>query len=190
MSSGDDCIRFEQCVSHNVQRTGRAYTLICTRYIHSFVSLLHGISTVHPRHKNAPRNSMTPKSLDLVNQWVSNLRRCYNIIPPHTCKIFFRFFFPEEDVRRRYNLKETTLARSLATNVFGQAINPQGASSGPCRLMQWAEYSDAHDTGKQGCLGIEVEKTVADRYSVCLLLDVFLTCSDFTSTEASPGQVA
>ncbi|KAF8527280.1 hypothetical protein JB92DRAFT_2553330, partial [Gautieria morchelliformis] len=97
-------------------------------------------------------------------QWFTHLRRYYKVIPPHTCKIFFRLFFPEEDVRRRYNIKETVLARTLATDIFGLSKHPRGVGDA-CRLMEWSAYADAVDNARQGCLGIEVEKALVDRYS-------------------------
>jgi DNA ligase 4 len=100
-----------------------------------------------------------------VNQWFTHLRRYYNVISSNTCKIFFRLFFPEEDVRRRYSIKETVLARTLATDVFGFSKNPRGVGDAR-RLMEWSEYAGAVDNARQGCLGVEVEKALLDRYSV------------------------
>ena len=130
---------------------------------HSFVKLLHSISQVHPRRERTSHTVTNPRSLELVNLWFTELRRY--VIPPHTGRTLFRLFFPEEDVRRRYNVKETVLARTLATEVFGLCVDV-GSVGDACRLMQWSEYVDAADVSKKGCLGTEVERTLADRYSV------------------------
>lgn len=149
--------------TRNVQSSPDMESNCC---FHSLVKLLHSISQVHPCGGNSRHTfAKGSRSLDLVHQWFNELRQHYKVIPPHTCMVFFRLFFPEEDIGRRYNLKETRLARALATDVFGLASNSQGIGEA-CRLMQWSEYSDARDNAKQGCLGVEVERTVASRYSV------------------------
>ncbi|KAF8586434.1 hypothetical protein K439DRAFT_1387139 [Ramaria rubella] len=139
MPSDNDCILFEH-----------------------FVKLLNSISQTHPRSSDSPRKlTNNPRNLDLVGQWFARVRQ-YDPIPPHTCKIFFRLFFPEEDVRRRYNIKETILAKTLAINVFGLSIGEYGTGR---ELVEWSDYPDAVDKARLGCLGVEVEKALAKRHS-------------------------
>ena len=126
------------------------------------MKLLHSISNLQPR-RNYDNASKTPRSLDLVNQWFATVRQYYPVVPHDTSKIFFRLFFPEEDVRRRYNLKEITLARSLAADVYGLSTGAYGAGRA---LTQWSKYPDTADQAKLGCLGAEVEKVLSDRHSV------------------------
>lgn len=118
------------------------------------MKLLNSIS-----HVKADRfKSSSSSSLDLVKKWILTLKQ-HSSIPTSTCKIFFRLLFPEEDVRRRYNIQETTLAKSLV-QIFSLPIDEKGAGK---RLMGW---SDAETRTNVGCLGIEVEKALLLRHSV------------------------
>ena len=84
-------------------------------------------------------------------------------VPPETGVVLFRLLFPEEDVRRRYNLKETRLARVLC-DVFGV---PRHSSRGKA-LLRWGEWTDGSETrSKSGCLGNEVKEVMGATYTVC-----------------------
>jgi DNA ligase-4 len=92
---------------------------------------------------------------------------------PGLCKIFFRLLFPEEDIRRRYGIQETVLAKTLARGVF---VLPTDSGSAGRALMEWSGYPQAAEEAKLGCLGVELEIALFQRYSV--RLTVLLACSD------------
>jgi DNA ligase-4 len=77
--------------------------------------------------------------------------------------VLFRLLFPEEDVRRRYDLKETRLACVLC-DVLGV---PKHTSKGKA-LLRWKEWTDGSETRpKTGCLGDEVREVISATYTVC-----------------------
>ncbi len=83
--------------------------------------------------------------------------------------VLFRLLFPEEDVRRRYNLKETRLAGMLC-DVLGVPRNSEKGKA----LLRWGEWTDRSETRpRTGCLGDEVKKLISATYTVCLLNFLF-----------------
>ncbi|KAF8513409.1 hypothetical protein BU17DRAFT_31851, partial [Hysterangium stoloniferum] len=116
-------------------------------------------------------------------QWLSKLREYYRTTPRGLCKIFFRLFFPEEDVRRRYNIQEPTLAKALTREVFALPTDSQGAGRA---LIEWSDYPETRDKAKLGCLGAELEIALGARTSPTLemvdqLLDELASLSDYSN---------
>jgi hypothetical protein len=64
----------------------------------------------------------------------------------------FSLLFPEEDIKRRYDMQETRLAGWLA-DCFGIRKDA---------LTMWS------DEGKKGSLGVEVKKVLEARWTVSL----------------------
>lgn len=129
---------------------GFVVSLLC-----SFVKLLDSIS--HTR-KDVHNSLPSSASLNLVKQWIQMLKQCRPYIPINTCKIFLRLFFPEEDIRRRYNIQETTLAKSFV-KIFSLSVDEDAGK----RLINW---SNGECRTNLGCLGIEIERALLLRHSV------------------------
>ena len=84
-------------------------------------------------------------------------------MPPETGVVLFRLLFPQEDTRRRYNLKETRLACMLC-DVLGV---PTHSNRGKA-LRRWGEWTDGSEMRpKTGCLGDEVKEITSAIYTVC-----------------------
>lgn len=123
----------------------------------SFVSLLHEISKIKPRRAGASPSKPTsgpPKVVQILDRWIAELHRKFSPLPPDTMMHFFRLFFPEEDVRRKYELQETRLARHLA-DIFSVSTS---SNSRGTRLRDWKSEKTL------GCLGNEV-RTVLEASS-------------------------
>lgn len=126
------------------------------------MSLIHAISAIEPRKTshNVPHNvGANPLVLAKFRKWIAELRRLYVPLPPDTTAIVFRLLFPDEDVRRKYGMKETRLARHLA-EIYAVSTSANGRGE---RLLKWK----GEDT--PGCLGLEVrnilEANITVRYT-------------------------
>lgn len=78
-------------------------------------------------------------------------------LPPNTGVQFFRLLFPEEDVRRKYDIQETRLAQLLA-GVLGVATD--GPDARGFRLVNWAGQVPEVGNSTRGCLGHEIEQVL------------------------------
>ncbi|KAI0955281.1 hypothetical protein AcW1_006907 [Taiwanofungus camphoratus] len=124
-----------------------------------FVSLIHAISAIEPRKTshNVPHNvGANPLVLAKFRKWIAELRRLYVPLPPDTTAIVFRLLFPDEDVRRKYGMKETRLARHLA-EIYAVSTSANGRGE---RLLKWK----GEDT--PGCLGLEVRNILEANITV------------------------
>ena len=102
--------------------------------------------------------------IDKFERWVKFVRTRAGGVPPETGVVLFRLLFPEEDIRRRYDLKETRLACMLC-GVLGV---PKHSSKGKA-LLRWGEWTDGSETRpKTGCLGDEVREVISATYMVCI----------------------
>ncbi|SJL03675.1 uncharacterized protein ARMOST_07032 [Armillaria ostoyae] len=104
-----------------------------------FTSLLTAIAQVSS-NKNVKRSKTDYPALTKFRLWVDAFRKRYPNPAKGTTAIIFRLLFPEEDVRRKYDMQEKRLAQAL-----GDAL----ATSDP-RLFKWDQ------DGASGCLGAEV----------------------------------
>ncbi|KAK0488845.1 hypothetical protein IW261DRAFT_376205 [Armillaria novae-zelandiae] len=104
-----------------------------------FTSLLAAIAQVSS-NKNLKRSKTDYPALTKFRLWVDAFRKRYPNPAKGTTAIIFRLLFPEEDVRRKYDMQEKRLAQAL-----GDAL----ATSDP-RLFKWDQ------DGASGCLGAEV----------------------------------
>lgn len=48
-----------------------------------------------------------------LNNWITELHSRFSPLPPDTTAVFFRLFFPEEDVQRKYGIQEKKLSDYL-----------------------------------------------------------------------------
>ncbi|KAK0501203.1 hypothetical protein EDD18DRAFT_1347295 [Armillaria luteobubalina] len=104
-----------------------------------FTSLLTAIAQVS-LNKNLKRSKTDYPALTKFRLWVDAFRKRYPNPPKGTTATIFRLLFPEEDVRRKYDMQEKRLA---------QALRDALATSDP-RLFKWDQ------DGASGCLGAEV----------------------------------
>ncbi|KAJ7126560.1 hypothetical protein C8R43DRAFT_1134885 [Mycena crocata] len=109
-----------------------------------FVSLLREISLhSRPRKAGVKRDKhIAYPALAIFGKWIARLRSEFAPLPEGTTATVFRLLFPEEDARRKYDMKETRLASTLA-DCFGVSAEP---------LRKWGT------DGSSGCLGDQVLK--------------------------------
>ncbi|KAG8917729.1 hypothetical protein FRC02_002899, partial [Tulasnella sp. 418] len=111
-----------------------------------FQSLVQAIADIEPK----PTGQSKPASNDtagVFRRWITSLGSSST---PRTGLIVFRLLFPESDNRRRYDLKETRLAKHLATCLEV----PTNEGTRGHRLKNWTE------DGSSGCLGDEVRRVM------------------------------
>ncbi|KAK0202881.1 hypothetical protein DFS33DRAFT_1385236 [Desarmillaria ectypa] len=114
-----------------------------------FTSLLTAIAQVSStKNAKTPRFKADYPALNKFRLWVDAFRKRYPNPAKGTTAFIFRLLFPEEDVRRKYDMQEKRLAQAL-----GNAL----ATSDP-RLLKWDQV------GASGCLGAEV-RHVMDQIS-------------------------
>lgn len=123
----------------------------------SFVSLLRAISSINPKQAHQTKTSNSKEiALRTLTNWIAELHRRYSPLPPGTCLTFFRLFFPEEDVSRKYGMQETKLANYLC-EILLTSRSPHRSHS---VLQDW------QGTNAVGCLRAEVLKVVEEITSV------------------------
>ena len=86
--------------------------------------------------------------MQTFENWVSELHRRYDPLPPGTTAIVFRFLFPEEDAKRKYDMQETRLAHTISKAL---CLSRKGRGE---RLAAWKAETAV------GCLGLEVRKVI------------------------------
>ena len=166
---------YHACRSHQLKEFRSRCKFILILYTesgnpatHSFGSLLHEIAKLPSRTVTTPRSRTYNHSypaLDIFRRWVSHLRNRFSPLPSGSTSIIFRLLFPEEDIRRKYDMQETRLAQCLAECL---GVNAQ-------KLERWCLQ------GSSGCLGKELEITLEKSCPVCLpkplmpLIDTHLT---------------
>ncbi|KAI0700149.1 hypothetical protein C8T65DRAFT_831678 [Cerioporus squamosus] len=115
-----------------------------------FVELVEAIAKITP-HKASEKQSRSTRYVDTpacktFRRWAQKLNEIYAPLPPDTTAIVFRLLFPDEDVKRKYGLQETSLAQYLV-KILGVSSETHGRGE---RLKNW-KREDA-----KGCLGDEV----------------------------------
>lgn len=121
----------------------------------TLTSFLDKLASRKPRkssRRNAVPTDASDKPAEYFQNWVNSLKWP---LRPKTGKIIFRLIFPELDVRRKYNLQETRLAKYLV-HIFN--VNTGRGQRGEALLRWNATTEDQHGipVGKDGCLGLEV----------------------------------
>lgn len=115
-----------------------------------FCRLLTSIRTVKPLRKGQTWRGKCPKELQNLQAWVSTTRGLFEGhagLPLGTITIFFRLFFPEEGVRRRYDMKEQALSKRLCRYLRLKDTALDG----------WCRTTLDQRTCSSGCLGRETE---------------------------------
>ncbi|GAA6027207.1 hypothetical protein JCM8097_002484 [Rhodosporidiobolus ruineniae] len=116
-----------------------------------FASLVEQIAAVSAKKKGDTRGRGPASSeKKLLTAWVERVKEEHGKdLPAGTMVLFFRLFFPDEGVRRRYGLQEKTLADLLET-LF--KVSRRG------RFSQWNLPSYGAKGVASGCLGEEVRQ--------------------------------
>ncbi|KAA1122412.1 hypothetical protein PGTUg99_037495 [Puccinia graminis f. sp. tritici] len=127
----------------------------------TFCMYLDKIASRKPR-KAGTRNPATYDSADKAAKdfetWINHLSWP---VPKHTGKILFRLLFPDHDVRRKYDIREKKLA-GFFRMIFHVSTGP-GQRGEMLKLWDSAtEDQDGIQTGKAGCLGLELQKILED----------------------------
>ncbi|GAA5998995.1 uncharacterized protein JCM10292_003242 [Rhodotorula paludigena] len=120
----------------------------------TFADLVRSIGSVEARRKGAARSSGSgkePKQHRLLRAWTEWAQKeagGAQGLPEGTVVLFFRLFFPDEGVRRRYNLQEWRL---------GEAVEEMyGAKTGSFR--SWNASSASAAAAGSGCFGLQVAR--------------------------------
>ncbi|PCH44474.1 hypothetical protein WOLCODRAFT_105197 [Wolfiporia cocos MD-104 SS10] len=118
--------------------------------MHSFASLIHAVAAIRPRKTNEKKTTGTRSeshAIKTLRNWVTELCRRHSPLPADMVAMVFRLLFPEEDIKRKYNMQETRLARYLVDILT--VSTAQGTPGS--KLLNWKEEESL------GCLGTEVE---------------------------------
>ncbi|KAF9556668.1 DNA ligase/mRNA capping enzyme [Agrocybe pediades] len=89
-----------------------------------FCSFVHEVAKVQPSTPESRRRSRQSSNkheyptLRIFHNWIKGLHDKFSPIPPGTTAICFRLLFPEEDVHRKYEIQEASMA-SLLQDCFG-----------------------------------------------------------------------
>ncbi|EKM49924.1 uncharacterized protein PHACADRAFT_178551 [Phanerochaete carnosa HHB-10118-sp] len=154
-------------------------TVTFTRF-DSFVFLCEAFASVEPKNATNTKNQKKNQEsfcVKTLRNWTKALHERYSPLPDGTAATFFRLFFPEEDVSRKYGMQETRLAGYIA-DIFGVSTNrdSRGAS-----LRKWGG-SDA-----TGCLGREVQSLMEgtnDQQETRSISDISRLLTELASTSA------
>ncbi|CAA7267386.1 unnamed protein product [Cyclocybe aegerita] len=87
-----------------------------------FSALVRQISRIQPHSSKArpkrPANYLDYPAARVFQQWVERLRRQFSPLPPNITGICFRLLFPEDDIRRKYEIQEARMTK-LLLNCYG-----------------------------------------------------------------------
>lgn len=107
-----------------------------------------------PKRAGQKRTAQQGDAIDFFRQWRVALPA---ELADGTGAILFRMLFPDKDIRRRYNMKETLLAQQLV-KVFRLST---GRGSKGWALMRWNADEDEDAVARSGCLGLELASILA-----------------------------
>ncbi|KAL5492554.1 hypothetical protein ACEPAI_4001 [Sanghuangporus weigelae] len=130
-----------------------AFVTILTRLGSSFVALCRELRNIEPRpiHSDSTcsfAGTFEPTSVKVFRRWVQAFRRQFPRPPEQTTAILFLLLFPEEDTRRKYGMKEASLAKELI-NIFGISDKEGGRGA---NLKRWSSpTSTSSSLGEQLC---------------------------------------
>lgn len=90
--------------------------------------------------------------MQTFQNWVEELRRRFDPLPPGTTAAIFRLLFPDEDAKRKYDMQETRLAQSISRALcVSHKMHERGES-----LAKWKAETAV------GCLGLEVRRVIQE----------------------------
>ncbi|KAH9479593.1 Enoyl-[acyl-carrier-protein] reductase, mitochondrial [Psilocybe cubensis] len=128
--------------------TGVPFTYFC-----SLVREIASIAPTTPRTRRAQRSRVSSgqerTALNVFKKWVENLRLRFSPLLHGTTAICFKFLFPEEDWRRRYDIQEKTMAKLLQE----------------CYGINEALFDSLSLEESSGCLGEELKVVLNQRTS-------------------------
>ncbi|KAL5536761.1 hypothetical protein ACEPAF_584 [Sanghuangporus sanghuang] len=119
----------------------------------SFVALCRELRNIEPRPiRNesmcSSAGTFEPTSLKVFRRWVRAFRRQFPRPSSQTTTILFLFLFPDEDTRRKYGMREASLAKELI-NIFGTSDKEGGRGA---NLKRWSSpTSNSSSLGEQLC---------------------------------------
>ncbi|KAL5513320.1 hypothetical protein ACEPAH_3719 [Sanghuangporus vaninii] len=133
-----------------------------------------------------------PTSLKVFKRWVRAFRRQFPRPSSQTTAILFLFLFPEEDTRRKYGMREASLAKELI-NVFGISDKEGGRGA---NLKRWSSpTSNSSSLGEQLCdllsyssVSIDAD-TELSLHNVNKVLNDLASKSRFSATSLQPSCV-
>jgi hypothetical protein len=142
--------------------------------MYSLCSLFREISMIEPVSTNAivvkSRNHYTSyessyPALATFKRWFNQLQQRYSPLPKGTIGSVLRLMFPEEDGRRKYELREVRLARTLEKCLgLGEGVLGGGWVSGGCECSDCDCDCDAgRSEGGSGWLGLDVERVLKEK---------------------------
>lgn len=95
-----------------VRVTGHLVTYNRFLKVSSFIKLLTAISSV-TRRAAATKTTKCLTPLDHVSHWLSSLKHLDQSLPVGTWGAFFRLLFPDQDIRRRYGMRDDIMLSAL-----------------------------------------------------------------------------
>lgn len=120
----------------------------------AFCELLHSIACIPPVKAGREPDAVLVKSC--FSAWVEVVTRPGQLSPGTGVQLF-RLLFPEEGTRRRYDMKETLLAKAIVVH-YRQAGHPLD----PVFEQGWNETElDLENSRSSGCLGLELREHLA-----------------------------
>lgn len=123
----------------------------------SLCSLLREISKIKPRPVAAAWKRKETRTsypaLGIFERWLENLRQQYLPLPSGTAPICFRLLFPEEDIKRKYDIQETRLANYLSQ----------------CLGLPRDNLENWNSNDSPGCLGNELKRLLQPKFPVICL---------------------
>ena len=117
-----------------------------------FASLIKACGDIRPRVAGQPGSEGSSCISKIFEQWLHTRRASRQ---PGIGKIVFRLLFPDLDVRRRYDMKETNLSRALLDAMDW----PRDVRRS---VERWAK-ADELDVRRSGFLGEQVQEAVEAR---------------------------
>ena len=123
--------------------------------------MVDAFAAVKPKKAGHTAKNQDSLYIKTLTNWTKAVQAQHSPVPRDSVATFFRLFFPEEDVSRKYGLQETRLSGYIA-DIFG--VSTAGGSRG-ASLRAWNAESAV------GCLGVEVRKvlesTASPSVSIC-----------------------
>jgi len=126
----------------------------------SFGSLVREISTVAPRPPGKKYTAYDYPARRIFQNWVNALQKKFPPLPADTTATCFRLLFPEDDVKRRYDIQETRMCQLL--------VDALGISARD--FEKWALEESS------GCLGEEVRSVMERHGQVGLFFVPWFQC--------------
>lgn len=144
-------------------------------FFSSFCSLVREISKLPaPRVRTQPVKHDDYPALQVFRKWVEELHRRFSPFPSNTTAICFRMLFPEEDIRRRYDIQEVKMTQLLA-DCFGVEAEV---------FQKWSLEESS------GCLGQELKVVMEQSCSVNFISSPVCPSVTLTLLQDTDGSIS